>query len=390
MSNEETAEMRKTTKVSNADEDQKDGSYESAPTRPLPTPPQKSTVEGTGKPKDVTQHNDEASPEGTGKPKDKKKQKDKASPEGGNVKRQGERGAYVLLPMKAVLMVAAFVLVFSSIDLSMDNPCELKEALDLISLNYAPFCKYNATIEESVKVKKLGIAVISVHGIVFLVILSACMWPSEIKYPGLLIICVIVFIIATVFLPFLVIQYIDINDAKQNPEHQLDSRRLKSEMLRSLEKNFQSDNPGNGNTVSSGWNKIFIKYNCCAVNDVNGTTNDFDNTPWCTTSGSCQATASQIPRTCCKDVTQDDYQNAPDSCHAAVSPGTYKPGCFQIVKSMSLAKIEYYQVLVPTLSLSILLTLQILDVAVAFVMLVFAIAVFSMNGKKEHETKSSA
>ena len=70
-----------------------------------------------------------------------------------------------------------------------------------------------------------------------------------------------------------------------------------------------------------------MKYDCCAVHEVNGTPNGFDNTPWCTTSGSCQATASQIPKTCCKDVTQDDYQNAPHSCHASVNPGTYRTVC---------------------------------------------------------------
>ena len=71
-----------------------------------------------------------------------------------------------------------------------------------------------------------------------------------------------------------------------------------------------------------------FQYDCCAVREIQGTANDFDNTPWCTTSGSCQATASQIPKTCCKDVTQDDYQNAPATCHASVNPGTYKTVCF--------------------------------------------------------------
>ena len=72
------------------------------------------------------------------------------------------------------------------------------------------------------------------------------------------------------------------------------------------------------------YNGIF-KHNCCAVHDVTGTTNDFDNTPWCTTSGSCQDTSSQIPRTCCKDVTLNNYTSAPSTCHASVNSGTYKP-----------------------------------------------------------------
>ena len=67
-----------------------------------------------------------------------------------------------------------------------------------------------------------------------------------------------------------------------------------------------------------------MKYNCCAIHDVMGTTNDFDNTLWCTTDGSCQATVSQIPRTCCKDVTLTNYTSAPATCHASVNLGTFK------------------------------------------------------------------
>ena len=67
-----------------------------------------------------------------------------------------------------------------------------------------------------------------------------------------------------------------------------------------------------------------MKYDCCAIHDVMGTTNDFDNTPWCTESGTCQDTISQIPRTCCKDVTLTNYTSAPPSCHVSVNTGTYK------------------------------------------------------------------
>ncbi|XP_061192993.1 uncharacterized protein LOC133201215, partial [Saccostrea echinata] len=99
---------------------------------------------------------------------------------------------------------------------------------------------------------------------------------------------------------------------------------IKSIMLKSLGQTYSSDDITNINTASGRWNTFFIKYDCCAVKEVMGTTNDFDTTPWCTTSGSCQLTNSQIPKTCCKDVGKDDYQNAPATCHASVNPGTFK------------------------------------------------------------------
>lgn len=67
-----------------------------------------------------------------------------------------------------------------------------------------------------------------------------------------------------------------------------------------------------------------FQYDCCAVREVQGSTNDFVNTPWCTKYDSCSAKSSKIPKTCCKDVTQDDYQNAPPTCYVSVNPGTYK------------------------------------------------------------------
>lgn len=66
-----------------------------------------------------------------------------------------------------------------------------------------------------------------------------------------------------------------------------------------------------------------FQFECCGVNKVVGTTNDFDQTPWCTTKGSCQATASQIPKTCCKGFTKYDYENAPTECHSSVNPGQF-------------------------------------------------------------------
>ena len=56
---------------------------------------------------------------------------------------------------------------------------------------------------------------------------------------------------------------------------------------------------------------------------VLGTTNDFDNTPWCTTQGTCQETSSQIPRSCCIDLNEFDYHSVPKDCHASVNRGTY-------------------------------------------------------------------
>lgn len=66
-----------------------------------------------------------------------------------------------------------------------------------------------------------------------------------------------------------------------------------------------------------------FQFECCGVNKVVGTINDFEPTYWCKTEGSCHATSSQIPRTCCKGFTENDYQNAPIECKSSVKSGSY-------------------------------------------------------------------
>ncbi|XP_061165264.1 uncharacterized protein LOC133174208 isoform X2 [Saccostrea echinata] len=102
-----------------------------------------------------------------------------------------------------------------------------------------------------------------------------------------------------------------------------------TDMLEKLEREYTNHTISlSRNTSSYKWNLFFLTHQCCAVKPVMSTKNDFDNTPWCTTSGSCQQTNSQIPKACCKYVTIDNYTSAESRCHEYVESGTYhKEGC---------------------------------------------------------------
>lgn len=107
---------------------------------------------------------------------------------------------------------------------------------------------------------------------------------------------------------------------------------IKSKMILALNY-FKADATTNSNSISNAWNFLFMTLNCCGVNDVALTTNDFDKTPWCTTYGSCQATISQIPKTCCLSVDENTYTSAPTECYASVNSGTYnRKGCYDALK----------------------------------------------------------
>ncbi|XP_062578977.1 uncharacterized protein LOC134237677 [Saccostrea cucullata] len=106
----------------------------------------------------------------------------------------------------------------------------------------------------------------------------------------------------------------------------------KKQLVDNLHAEYKDDALSSTETVSNFWNMAFMKLDCCAVNAVFSTTNDFDQTPWCTTSGECQQTNSQIPKTCCNGVTVSTSSSAPSTCHANVDSGTYNnQGCYDVL-----------------------------------------------------------
>uniref|UniRef100_A0A8W8KQF7 Tetraspanin n=1 Tax=Magallana gigas TaxID=29159 RepID=A0A8W8KQF7_MAGGI len=138
-----------------------------------------------------------------------------------------------------------------------------------------------------------------------------------------------------------VLLYVDLYNEQIDPNTKTGD--LHGQMVSSLKDYFRSDNLTTETKISNEWNQLFIDFECCGVNRVAGTTNDFDHTSWCTTHGSCQATASQIPKTCCKGFTENDYQYAPSDCHSSVSPGIYyDKGCFSVIKKEVIKEIDSF------------------------------------------------
>uniref|UniRef100_A0A8W8KL38 Uncharacterized protein n=1 Tax=Magallana gigas TaxID=29159 RepID=A0A8W8KL38_MAGGI len=240
------------------------------------------------------------------------------------------RTCSVLLALNGILMVLGIVLIYLTTDILMAKSCDLKKALDLLGLDVNSPCAYNDIMDKLSTLCYWGIGMISVDLILFL------MLSTPFKRPF----CIFDFV------------------------------QIKAEVLNLLEKNYTSDNISSSDAISNNLNKFFIKYDCCAINQVQGTTNDFDSTPWCTTSGSCQATASQIPKTCCNYVSEEDYGNAPTACHSSVSPGTYKSNCMIPIRLLSVANIEEYKISLLQFSLLIIGTLELCRLAEAIFALV--------------------
>ncbi|XP_078327038.1 uncharacterized protein LOC111125395 isoform X2 [Crassostrea virginica] len=270
-------------------------------------------------------------------------------------------GCYMLLAVKIVLMIAVIVFYCASHHISEVQPCELKAALDSVYLNYTfQPCKYGAIKDISDKLTGLGKAQFWSNSIITVFIIISIFF-SRLKKDFLrfsLWIFLSIFVISAIALLIASALIYNEFDQKKNEHTNIDYGNLQSSLLSWFQISYKSDNINNSDKISRGWNNLFIQYDCCAVREVLTTTNDFDNTPWCTTSGSCQATSSQIPKTCCNFVTQDDYQNAPTNCHASVTPGTYRPNCISRIRGMAVVNIDESQVSTICMSLLSMIVFQ--------------------------------
>lgn len=114
---------------------------------------------------------------------------------------------------------------------------------------------------------------------------------------------------------------------------------VKDKLFVSLKDNYKEDTLTNSNSISNAWNYMFMTLDCCGVNPVVSTKNDFDSTYWCNVDGSCLAAVSNIPKTCCLNVDENTYTTAPIACHSNVDTGTYNTkGCYDALKEKLLSQ----------------------------------------------------
>nr|XP_034302998.1 uncharacterized protein LOC105331091 [Crassostrea gigas]XP_034302999.1 uncharacterized protein LOC105331091 [Crassostrea gigas]XP_034303000.1 uncharacterized protein LOC105331091 [Crassostrea gigas]XP_034303001.1 uncharacterized protein LOC105331091 [Crassostrea gigas]XP_034303002.1 uncharacterized protein LOC105331091 [Crassostrea gigas]XP_034303003.1 uncharacterized protein LOC105331091 [Crassostrea gigas]XP_034303004.1 uncharacterized protein LOC105331091 [Crassostrea gigas]XP_03430300 len=269
------------------------------------------------------------------------------------------RTCHTLLALKGILLVAAIVLISSTKEISIAKSCDLEKVLVSFGVDQTSPCKYDDIKKKSTNLCTLGILFLVLNGIIFLLILNFLWIPKNKKFGMRIALVVVYAIVAAVYSGLAIKFYKEVLDSK---ERQTDTNfsHIKTTMMTLLMKNYTSDNVTSGDAISDSWNKFFIEYDCCAINQVTGTTNDFDSTPWCTTSGSCQATASQIPKTCCNGVSEDDYESAPTTCHSSVNPGTFRSNCMIPIKKLSTINIGECQI---SLVLITLLTIGTLGIA---------------------------
>ncbi|XP_078327057.1 uncharacterized protein LOC111122621 [Crassostrea virginica] len=285
-------------------------------------------------------------------------------------------GKYSLfLACRIVQAFAAGLLIAAGMMVSNAMSCQLEEALQSFDLKNEKFFCTHYAIKNTPALWIIGIIVLASNTVNIVVCVCQCYYRccykssdkcirynrfreyTQHKWTVVLTYCISAS--SAISLIWIVLVYFIGEDIK---EPVIDYVDLRSSMISSLKTSFTSDDINSSNGISNAWNKLFIKYDCCAVNEVLGTTNDFDETPWCTTSGTCQATASQIPKSCCNDVTENNYQSAPSACHASVNSGTYKSNCLSRMKELSTENIQGHHITLIFRLVQFIVIVQVLDI----------------------------
>ncbi|XP_048773380.2 tetraspanin-9-like isoform X2 [Ostrea edulis] len=134
---------------------------------------------------------------------------------------------------------------------------------------------------------------------------------------------------------------------------------LKAVMKKSLDSSFINDTLDSSNAISNAWNYVFLLIDCCGIN---GTENEFEDTPWCNSVNStCHDINAKIPRTCCTGVDDSNYLNADAVCYQQAKSYNTK-GCFEAVKDL----ISSYGTAFIAISICIIVV-ELLAVVFAFV-----------------------
>ncbi|XP_048777473.2 tetraspanin-9-like [Ostrea edulis] len=216
----------------------------------------------------------------------------------------------VLFIIFSLALIIPGIMVLANVDLINDNILPLMQ-----QLTYGGFNLGDVATSLSVSLIVVGTIVLIIASLG--AIGAFCNRPACLDiYAGV----VLILFIAKLFAVFL---WFDMNDKLQSF--------IKTQLLTVIQSNYAADDLST-NQISTAFNYLFMSMSCCAVNALNGTVNDFDNTPWITTG---TAGSKQIPTFCCLGVTPDSYATYNDtSCTDTVTANYQTTGCYDAVYNL--------------------------------------------------------
>ncbi|XP_069124326.1 tetraspanin-18B-like [Argopecten irradians] len=227
----------------------------------------------------------------------------------------GQLAKFILITVNVVFIILSIGLMVPGILVQLNNSFFNDNILPLLNqLSFGGVSLGQATTSLSVALIALGAAILILS---FLGVCGVCCGSRLLLsvYAG------IVAVILTGQLTIAIFWIVLKNDLET---------KVKEELLSQLINNYHADDL-TSHQFSTSWNYLFIQLSCCGVNDVTGTTNDFDNSVWQGT-----APSAHIPKSCC-GATLSDYTTFSNSaCTDTVTSGYYSTGCYNAMKNILL------------------------------------------------------
>lgn len=104
---------------------------------------------------------------------------------------------------------------------------------------------------------------------------------------------------------------------------------VKTQLESELNNNYQYDDLTTA-AISTSWNHMCMKMECCGVSNVLSTSNDYTTSKWQTGN---PTPSQKIPNACCQGVTVISYNSYVNTaCTTTVTTGYHKTGCYQAIK----------------------------------------------------------
>nr|ANG56320.1 tetraspanin [Meretrix meretrix] len=254
----------------------------------------------------------------------------------------GKCGMFFLVTLNILFLLLGLGLLIVGIIMKVDSDVIEKEEVSK-TLNEVTF---NGNLKLGNVASSLSVLIICIGVFVLIVAAFGCFGACCKNRCMLVVYAIVVLLVFILQIAAVALWFIMQNKVEETVEDGLSKSMEKYEGVTS------------SNEVSVGWDLIFIGFDCCGVNAVTLTNNEFSKTAWWGSRGS-----DIIPYSCCKSVTEDNYKAGTESTCTTTLVAAQEKGCYNAFKDF----VKKYQTAALAIGI-ILLIIELIAIVFAFVL----------------------
>lgn len=255
----------------------------------------------------------------------------------------GKCGKFFLITLNVLFLLLGLGLLIVGILMKVDsdviNKAEVTKALNEVS--------FNGNLKLGNLASSLSILIICIGAFVLVVAALGCFGACCKNKCLLVTYAIIVLLIFIAQIAAVALWFIMQNKVEDTVKNGLSDSMKKYEGVTST------------NEISIGWDLIFIGFDCCGI-DAASTSNptEFSETKWWPSRNS-----DNVPYSCCKSATQDNYKTGSEAACTQSWTGVQEKGCYEAFKDF-LKKYETAAIAIGV----ILLIIELIAIIFAFVL----------------------